>query len=132
MKRTIVLSLMIITAIFLVACSPVVVDHNIGKTGTDTSAGNEIVTKASFAQCLTDEGAAMYGAEWCSHCKNQKELFGKAFEDVLYYECTEEIAACNAAGIKGYPTWVVDGNQYPGEQSFEKLGALTGCEVPTV
>ncbi|MBN1175686.1 hypothetical protein JXA48_03505 [Candidatus Woesearchaeota archaeon] len=126
MKRTILLSLMVIVALTLSAC---------GVDSADGSANYSPEEKASissFAQCLTDAGAAMYGAEWCSHCKAQKALFGDSFEDVLYYECTVEVDACNAAGIEGYPTWVVDGKKYPGEQSFQTLGVLTGCEVPTI
>ena len=32
----------------------------------------------SFAQCLTDEGAIMYGTDWCSFCKQQKALLVEA------------------------------------------------------
>ena len=36
--------------------------------------------KDTFAKCLTENNATMYGTEWCSHCKAQKELFGKSFQ----------------------------------------------------
>ena len=32
-----------------------------------------------FAQCVSDSGARMWGAWWCPHCENQKELFGNSF-----------------------------------------------------
>src|SRR5579884_3441002 len=32
----------------------------------------------SFAQCLTQKKATMYGLYWCEHCAEQKEMFGNA------------------------------------------------------
>ena len=29
--------------------------------------------------------------------------------------------ACGEAGIEGFPTWIINGKQYVGEQSFDKL-----------
>lgn len=138
MKKILLLGLLVVAVVFLVACTPETTSSEDSSSTTDLSSGDNLaandgkVTTTSFAQCLTDNGAEMYGAEWCSHCKNQKKEFGKAFDEVFYIECTEEKDACNAAGITGYPTWIVNGNKYPGEQSFEKLGSLTGCEVPEV
>ena len=82
-----------------------------------------------FAQCLTDKGVKMYGTEWCSHCKNQKALFGNSFQYVDYIDCDQDKDACQQAGVKGYPTWVVDGENYPGEQSFSRLASLSGCNL---
>jgi glutaredoxin len=83
----------------------------------------------SFAQCLTEKGAAMYGTEWCSHCKNQKELFGNSFQYIYYADCDKRKQECVDAGIEGYPTWIINNESYSGEQSLEKLAALTGCEL---
>ncbi len=83
----------------------------------------------SFAQCLTDEGMVMYGTEWCSHCKAQKELFGESFGYVNYVDCDLKEDECVEAGITGFPTWVIDGELYPGKQSIERLHYLTDCEV---
>ena len=38
-----------------------------------------------------------------------------AFASCLY------IAECQAVGIKGYPTWILEGKQYPGERSLDQL-----------
>jgi len=81
-----------------------------------------------FAACLSGEGVVMYGTEWCSHCKAQKELFGKSFELVNYVDCDFNKEACLIAGVEGYPTWKIGGENYPGEQSFERLASLSGCE----
>ena len=83
----------------------------------------------SFAQCLTENDAVMYGAYWCGHCKQQKEDFGDAFALINYVECTEETETCTAAGIQGFPTWIIDGELFPGRQSFERLASLTGCSL---
>ena len=79
-----------------------------------------------FAQYLTTQGAKMYGTEWCSHCKNQKKLFDSSFQYIDYIDCDWESEVCDAAGIRGFPTWEIDGELYPGEQSLERLASLTG------
>lgn len=84
-----------------------------------------------FAKCLSDQGAIMYGAYWCSHCQNQKRLFGQSFELVNYVECTQDVANCEAAGITGYPTWIfADGSRIEGEASFAQLAERTQCPLP--
>lgn len=80
-----------------------------------------------LAKCLTEKGAAMYGAYWCSHCQNQKKLFGDAFQYIVYVECTENEEKCTADGIGGYPTWKINGLNYPGEKTFEELKEISGC-----
>lgn len=88
-----------------------------------------------FAQCLTDSGVTMYGAWWCSHCENQKDLFGSAFDNVNYIECSTVARTmnqiCSDAGIDGYPTWeFADGARASGEQSLETLAEKSGCVLP--
>lgn len=89
----------------------------------------------AFTNCLSEKGAKMYGAYWCSHCKEQKEMFENSFENIEYIECTEEdnprvqTMACQQAGISGYPTWEINGQLYPGKQSFEALSKLSGCSL---
>ncbi|MBD3210800.1 hypothetical protein GF318_05445 [Candidatus Micrarchaeota archaeon] len=68
----------------------------------------------------------MYGASWCSHCKDQKEMFGDSWKHIDYIECSGA-NACRKAGIRGYPTWEIDGNRYPGAASFEQLSSYSGC-----
>lgn len=82
-----------------------------------------------FAKCLTENGATMYGASWCPHCQNQKAMFGSSFQYVNYVECADNPQPCSAMGVEGYPTWIVNGKQYPGEQSLDSLGSITGCKM---
>lgn len=82
----------------------------------------------SLAQCLTEKGAAMYGTEWCSHCKSQKNAFGSAFQYINYIDCDFNSDECLKNGITGYPTWIINGEKYPGEQPLFKLASLTDCK----
>ena len=79
-----------------------------------------------LAQYLTQQGVKMYGTEWCSHCKNQKKLFGNSFQYIDYVDCDINRQECLDAGVSGYPTWKINNQNYPGEQSFERLASLTG------
>jgi hypothetical protein len=90
----------------------------------------------AFAQCLSAKGAKMYGAFWCPHCTDQKEMFGSSFTYAPYIECgikgsraTAQI--CTDADVKHYPTWVFpDGSRVEGAHSLEFLSQQTGCPLP--
>jgi hypothetical protein len=96
----------------------------------------KVSTLDGFAQCLTSKSAKMYGAWWCPHCADQKEMFGYAFQYVNYTECSPEgertmNQTCTQAGIKGYPTWqFADGSRVVGPQPLNVLGEKTGCKLP--
>lgn len=83
----------------------------------------------AFAKCLTEKGAVMYGASWCSHCNEQKKMFGDSFQYVTFIDCEQSGELCNLAGISGYPTWIIKGQQHPGTQPLGQLSALTGCPL---
>ncbi len=89
----------------------------------------------NFAKCLSEKGVKMYGAYWCPHCINQKEMFGSSWRYITYVECSLPNGAgqtkeCSDAGIKGYPTWEFsDGKRESGEISFEKLSQYSGCKL---
>lgn len=85
-----------------------------------------------FAQCLADKSITMYGADWCSHCQNEKKAFGDSFRLVPYVECPDEPQTCIASGINGYPTWIFpDGKKLEGEQGLTKLSKESGCPLIT-
>ena len=89
-----------------------------------------------FARCLGEKGATFYGAFWCSHCQEQKALFGRSKDKLPYTECStpdgkDQLAVCKEAGITGYPTWILkDGERLSSIQSLETLAEKTGCELP--
>lgn len=88
----------------------------------------------AFAQCLGDSGARMYGASWCGHCDDQKDMFGDSWEHIDYVECSGALGGqnpeCVQAGIKGYPTWDFPSvGKKPGTQTFEDLSQYSGCPL---
>lgn len=89
-----------------------------------------------FASCLADEGAKFYGAFWCSHCNDQKDLFGDSSDSLPYVECSTsdgkgQTSACIVNGINAYPTWeFIDGSRLSGKLSLEQLSQKTGCQPP--
>lgn len=101
---------------------------NFNTKDPNTEGIDTISYEETLAKCLTEKGVKMYGAYWCGHCKNQKEMFGDAFQYVDYIECTETPGLCDSAGVSGYPTWVgPDGSKYPGEKSLNELANMFGC-----
>ena len=77
-----------------------------------------------FSKYMTEQGVVMYGTEWCPHCKNQKKLFGSSFQYIDYIDCDKNRQECLSAGVQGYPTWKINSQNYPGEQSLERLAQL--------
>ena len=82
-----------------------------------------------FAKCLTEKGVVMHGTDWCSKCIEQKALFGTSFDFVDYFNCDYNKEACRAAGVSGYPTWVIEGRLYPGKKPLDQISSLSGCEL---
>lgn len=90
-----------------------------------------------FAKCLGDRGALFYGAFWCSHCQNQKALFGTSKKYLPYIECSTpdakgQLPICAANKIASFPTWVFpDLSTSTGEISLKILSEKTGCPLPS-
>ncbi|KAK2999662.1 hypothetical protein RJ639_022984 [Escallonia herrerae] len=91
----------------------------------------------SLAKHLRSIGAKMYGAFWCSHCLEQKQMFGHEAAKLLdYVECfpdgykngTKIAKACTGVGIEGFPTWVINGEVLSGEKELSELASLSGFQ----
>jgi uncharacterized membrane protein/glutaredoxin len=99
---------------------------------TTTSGAAEI----ALARHLKDIGAKMYGAYWCPHCHDQKQLFGQpAVQEFPYIECAadganSQLQLCQAAGIEGFPSWEINGQIYPGARRLSELAELSGYQGP--
>lgn len=89
-----------------------------------------------FADCLKEKGAVFYGTFWCTHCQNQKALFGKSAKRLPYIECSTpdsrgQTTVCKDKKIEGYPTWEFkDGSRLSGEIPLKELAEKTGCSLP--
>ena len=103
--------------------------------------GWEITTKSgeaeiALAEHLSEMGAKKYGAFWCPHCYEQKQLFGKtAFDQINYIECDPrgidpQPQACQEADVKSYPTWEINGETYRGTQPLDRLAEISGYQGP--
>lgn len=84
-----------------------------------------------LAKYTKEKGMVMYGAYWCSHCKQQKETFGDAFQYIDYVECDAKGQnanpdECKAQGIEGYPTWIYSGTKYSGYKTLAELAEIVG------
>lgn len=90
----------------------------------------------AFAKCLAEKKATMYGSFLCSHCDDQKTLFGSSFRYVPYIECSargsrQMTFPCVAARIRYTPTWIfADGERRTGVQQLKDLSEKTGCKLP--
>ncbi len=75
----------------------------------------------------------MYGADWCSHCQNEKKAFGDSFKTISYVECPKDPKTCLDASVENYPTWILgDGKKLVGEQGLEKLSETSGCKLTKI
>ena len=102
-------------------------------TGTfDQPAASGDPTLIGLADHLTAMNVKFYGAFWCPHCQDQKKMFGSAAERLPYVECSPqgrsgpEAPACTAMQIRGYPTWIINGQRFEGVLKPEELARLTG------
>ncbi|XP_068639816.1 thiol-disulfide oxidoreductase LTO1 isoform X2 [Aristolochia californica] len=118
------------------AAKPAIKSTNIDLLPYETEITSESSPLAiSLANYLRAIGAKMYGAFWCSHCLEQKEMFGHEGAKILdYVECFPDgigkgrkiAKECEAAGIDGFPTWVIKGKVLNGEQTFLDLMEASG------
>lgn len=121
----------IITWLIIIAVIVTIGVFGLGITGKTIDSGPGEYD--ALAQCLTEKSVKMYGAYWCGHCNNQKEMLGKSFKYINYIECSlpnnaGQTKVCQDAGIRAYPTWEFeDGQRIEGEASVEKLKELSGC-----
>jgi len=117
----------IVTAVLIVAAFAAVIYLGLRKRGSRLDA---------FAKCVAAKQAKMYGAYWCPHCAEQKEMFESSVQYVPYVECgvpgsRDEAPVCKDAGIKHFPTWqFADGERREGTQPLQALGIKTGCDLP--
>ena len=109
--------------------------RSVGQTAGDTTANLSAGEIKTLAQCLTDQGFKLYGAFWCGHCKDQKDMFGAAASLLNYVECStpdgnDQTEVCQQAGIESYPTWEFpDGTKTPGVITLKQLITASGCPI---
>jgi glutaredoxin len=99
---------------------------------TTTSSPAEV----ALVEHLNDMGAKYYGAYWCPHCHEQKQLFGQeAAAKIDYVECAADgvnaqVEQCKAAGIQAFPSWEIKGEIYAGVRSLNEIADLSDYQGP--
>jgi uncharacterized membrane protein len=84
-----------------------------------------------LAQHLARSDAKFYGASWCPHCAEQKELFGGSVKRLPYVECSPagpsapQADVCKEKNIQSYPTWIINGQRYTGVQTLDALAQMS-------
>jgi len=105
-------------------------------SASDNTQASPVISDSKWvdlAKALTQAGVKMYGAYWCSHCQDQKAMFGQAWQYVTYIECadpkdlSQQTQTCVAAKIEGYPTWVFpDGSRVVSPLTYNELAEKIG------
>ena len=98
------------------------------------SAGPEDPYLRALATHLDEVGAKFYGASWCPHCREQKNLFGPSAKRLPYVECSPtgrggpSARECVVAEVEDYPTWVIVGKRYVRVLPADTLARYSGFE----
>ncbi len=83
----------------------------------------------------------MYGSITCSHCRNQRKMFGNSFQYIKEIECDPrnegaQTELCIEKEINATPTWILEddnGNEIErlnaGTQKLETLAEISGCKL---
>lgn len=88
----------------------------------------------ALAMHIAQSGAKMYGAYWCPHCQEQKEMFGASAQRLPFVECSPggprapQTSVCAARGVKLYPTWIINGQRTEAVMSLAELAKATGYQ----
>ncbi|MFM8533702.1 MAG: vitamin K epoxide reductase family protein [Acidimicrobiia bacterium] len=116
----------------VLAALAILVVHAMNTAPEAQAIGPEDPVVRALAEHLSDTRAVFFGASWCTHCQEQKRLFGASVSRLPYIECspigpnTPPLRSCTAAGVQSYPTWVIDGQSYPGKVlSLAQLAAAS-------
>ena len=115
--------------------SPTASSRNFGWRRRVVAEGEPADDLVAFAKALTDSGTRYFGAAWCPHCTDQKELFQDGGKFLPFIEVTNPDHTPNQIGIDEgiteYPTWEFpDGSRLTGEQTLQTLSQRSGVAIP--
>ena len=77
-----------------------------------------------LAYCI-GQNSVLYMQTGCHACEIQEQYFGENVKFLNTINCWIEGEKC--LGIKGTPTWIINGEEYLGARSVEELKELTNC-----
>jgi hypothetical protein len=102
----------------------------------DPAAGPEDPYLRELADHLRASKVKFFGAYWCPHCQQQKTAFGASAKRLPYVECSPNgqrgapATECIGAGIKNYPTWIINERRLERVLSPRLLARYTGFPAP--
>jgi len=120
MKNNSLITMVVILAVIILA---IIIIISSGNPNSNPNGNNSSLEET--AKCI-GEKATLYVQLGCHACENQEKMFGEYVQYLIIIDCWYEKEKC--VGITATPTWVINGEQYKGVQSIEKLKELTGCE----
>lgn len=104
--------------------------HYTGAWGPTPTAENPKLR--ALAIHLGQADAKFYGAFWCPHCKEQKQMFEASAHRLPYIECSPDgryrpqNPTCRQMAIRVYPTWIINGRRYDGKLTLQELATHSG------
>lgn len=87
----------------------------------------------ALASALTRLNVKLLGAPWCEKCAKQRELLRRVVGSdwaKYYVDCALAQRCAHCVGAKEVPTWVVDGERYPGVFDVQTLERVVGVSKP--
>lgn len=118
--------LIIILALFILAIIFAVLLLNFGDSSNNSEIPIDTLQKINIS-CLK-ENVLFFGADWCGHCRDQKEIFGEELTDAIYINCDKSLL-CKEYEIQFLPTllFLNDSSKLYGVQEIETLLNKSGC-----
>lgn len=113
--KNILITILFIAVVVIIA---IVIIHLTKKTSG--------IVDESVAKCI-GQNSILYVQLGCSHCEDQKNLFGNSYQYLNVTDCFYETGVCINNSIEATPTWVIKDQRYVGVQTVEKIKELTGC-----
>jgi len=78
--------------------------------------------------CLEETDITLYVRQGCGYCVKQKDTLGDDINLFNVVECSETPEICSEAGIRGVPTWKINGQEYLGVKTLDQVKEIVGCE----
>jgi len=84
--------------------------------------------EVQLAQCITGNGAVIYGSRGCSITRKQLARFGNGAKYLDYVDCNDHRDQCSKNRIDYYPTWICKGERLEGNYHLDFLARFAGCD----
>lgn len=80
----------------------------------------------SLTKCISNN-SHLYSFTGCSHCQEQRRLFGDYYNLLSVTDCINDTQECVHMNVTATPSWYINDTMYVGYKSLKQLKELTGC-----